>query len=78
MEAQWGSNRVQAYVDQGVVYYLGKEATHDDFQELHFDPEVRAWCLPLSCTPVPRHVARWLAEEAYRLGMDRLVLSGAF
>jgi hypothetical protein len=77
MEAQWGGNRVRAYMDQGFVYYVGNEGTNDDFQELFFDHHVRAWCLPLAGTPVPRHVAQWLAEEAYRLGMDRLVLDGA-
>jgi len=77
MQAQWGGNCVRAVVDQGFVYYLGTEGTDEDFQELHFDSHVRAWCLPRTGTPVPRHVAQWLVDEAYRLGMDRLVLDGA-
>jgi hypothetical protein len=77
LEAQWGGNFVRAFIDQGFIYYLGKEDVIQDFQELVFDQNRRNWCLPLTLTPLPRHVAQWLAAEAYRLGMDQLDLAGA-
>ena len=76
LEARWGGNVVRAFVDQGFIYYVGSE-NDGDFQELVFDQIRRNWCLPVTLTPLPRHIVQWLALEAYRLGMDRLNLDGA-
>jgi len=77
LEARWGSNCVQAVVDHGFVHFLGKEENDSNFVELVFDQHLRNWCLPVTFTPIPRHIAQWLASEAYRLGMEQLDLSGA-
>lgn len=76
--AQWCGKSVRAAIDeQRTVYYLGTEAG-ENFEELVFDKQLRNLCLPTTFTPLPRHIAQWLASEAVRLGMEVLDLNGAF